>query len=93
VLPYIVAGIAGMLFAQRGRPAVSHSKTTALGPRSGVKYQIDDFSTAGLVLVKAPDNVTVVSLRRNRPPKTGFIVVNAVGNPKVIDVITKDFLP
>lgn len=93
MLPYIVAGVAGMLFAQRGRPAVSHSKTTALGPRSGVKYQVDDFSTAGLVLVKAPDGATVVSFRRKRPPESGFILVNAIGNPKVVDIIKKDFLP
>lgn len=93
MLPYIATAIAGMLFAQLGRPSVAHSKTTALGPRSGLKYAIDEFKTAGLVLVKAPDNVTVVGLKRKSPPSFGFELVSARGNPKVVELIKKDFLP
>ena len=92
MLPYLAAALVGGILVQRRRPAVSHEKKTALGPRSGVTYKIDDFSTAGLVLVQAPDG-SVASFARAIPPKSGFEFIRGTGNPKVLDIIKKDFLP
>ena len=92
MLPYLAAMVVGGILVQRRRPSVAHSKKTAIGPRSGITYQVDDFTSAGMVLVKAPDG-TVVSFARMTPPKTGFEFVRGTGNPRVIELVKKDFLP
>jgi hypothetical protein len=92
MLPYLAAMVVGGILVQRRRPSVSHVKKTALGPRSGITYLVDDFASAGLVLVKAPDG-SVASFARQTPPQKGFEFVRGTGNPRVIDLIKKDFLP
>lgn len=92
MLPYLAAMVVGGILVQRKRPAVAHKKKTAIGPRSGVTYEVDDFTTAGVVLVKAPDG-TVVSFARKTPPARGFDFVRGAGNAQVIELIKKDFLP
>lgn len=88
MLPYIAAAIAGAVFVQRKRPAVAHAKKTILG-RSGVTYEADDFSGAGIVVLKAPDG-TIATFAARTPPAVGFEFVSGHGNPKVIDLIKSD---
>lgn len=92
MIPYLAAALVGGIFASRKRPAVAHKKKSAIGPRSGITYEVDDFASAGLVLVKAPDG-TVASFSRKTPPDFGFEFVRGNGNAAVIDLIKKDFLP
>lgn len=92
MLPYLAAMVVGGILVQRKRPAVKHTKKVAIGPRSGVTYEVDDFTSAGVVLVRAPDG-TVVAFASKTPPDHGFSFVKGTGNSRVIDIIKKDFLP
>jgi len=90
MLPYLAAALIGGIFVQRKRPAVTHVKKTVLG-RSGVSYEADDFTSAGMVILKAPDG-TIATFARKVPPEFGYSFVTAQGNPRVVEVIKRDFL-
>lgn len=96
MLPYLAAMVVGGILVQRKRPAVAHKKKTAIGPRSGVTYEVDDFTTAGLIIVKSPDGTIVAFARKasmGTTPDKGFDFVRGHGNAQVIELIKKDFMP
>jgi hypothetical protein len=90
MLPYFAAAVVGAIFVQRKRPAVTHVKKTVLG-RSGVSYEADDFTSAGMVILKAPDG-TIATFARKAPPEFGYVFVQGKGDPRVIALIQKDFV-
>jgi hypothetical protein len=89
MIPYLAAAVVGAIFVQRKRPAVAHVKKTVLG-RSGVSYEADDFTTAGMVILKAPDG-TIATFARKAPPEFGYVFVQGQGDPRVVEVIKRDF--
>ena len=90
MLPYVAAAVVGAIFMQKKRPATDHKKRSAIGPKTGIVYEVDDFPKAGVIFVKAPDG-TQVSFKRREPPAVGFEFVKAVGNPRVVEILRRDF--
>lgn len=90
MIPYLVAGAIGALWAQTRSPNSQFKKARVLGPKTGISYEVDEFK-AGVVLVKAKDGTTAVFTKKV-PPEHGFIFQRGEGNPAVIRLIRSDFL-
>lgn len=91
MLPYVIAATIGAVWATRRGPNVSFSKKTMLGPKTGLTYQVDDYTKAGMVMVKAKDG-TIVVLTKRPGGQSGFVFQHSTGNPKVVELIKSDFL-
>lgn len=90
MLPYLVAGAIGAIWASSRGPNASYKKARILGPKTGISYEADEFK-AGVVLVKAKDGTTCVFTKK-QPPEHGFVFQRGEGNPAVIRIIKSDFI-
>jgi|SRR6185369_6599954 len=78
----------------RTKPQTGVRKLICLGPRSGFVYSVEDFPEIGTVVVRDPGKTTVVQfLRRSvrEPGKPGLLYQNAAGDPRLVELIRRDF--
>jgi hypothetical protein len=85
----IIAAAVGALAMGATKPRTSCTRTTAIGSRSGHRYDVEDFEDAGFVVVRAPDGSEGV-LRR-RPEGGGFEWSRGRGYPGTLKVLREDF--
>lgn len=91
MLPHVIAGLFGAWFVGRTKPRTKVEKKTCLGPRSGVTYQVEDFPSAGFLVVKAPDGSQGVFTRAVNGP--GLEYARGRGNPQTMQLMIADFTP
>lgn len=85
----IVAAALGALAMGTTKPKTSCNKTSSIGSRSGVSYEIEDFADAGFVVVRAPDGSVGVLSRRLQGG--GFEWSRGRGYPATLKVLREDF--
>ena len=85
----IIAGIAGMWAASRGKPTSKVNKRQCLGPRSGLTYEVDEFTETGVIMIHAHGAVGTFIRKPNHAP--GFKWVKGDGNPQVLAAMIRDF--
>lgn len=76
------------------KPRTTYEKMRALGSRSGSTYEIEDFTSAGFVVVRAIDgSVGVLSRRLPHDPRgAGFDWARGNGNPATLKLMHTDFI-
>jgi hypothetical protein len=89
MIPYLIAAIAGAAIAKKRAPHTAVKKTTCLGPRSGLHYQIDDFGDSGIIVVHFQGTKGI--FQRKKLPARGFDWVRGAGNPQIQAAMRKDF--
>lgn len=86
--------IGGLVAMGRTKAQTNVRKLLCLGPRSGFVYQVEDFPEVGTVVVRAPTKTAVVQFLRasvREPGKAGLIFMNASGDPRLVEIIRRDF--
>lgn len=75
------------------KPKTSYEKLRALGARSGITYEVEDFTSAGFIVVRAPDGTEGVLSRRllGDPKGPGFDWSRGRGNPATLQLLRADF--
>lgn len=94
-LPFIGAALVGALAMGRTKPKTRAEKKTVLGARSGLNYEVEDFTEAGFIVVRARDGSCATLLRAavRHPGKPGFIWQQGKGNHQTLQAIHSDFCP
>jgi hypothetical protein len=89
----LVAGVVGALVMGATKPRTAYEKMRALGSRSGITYEVEDFTSAGFIVVRAPDGTEGVLSRRlpNDPRGGGFDWSRGRGHPVVLMKMRADF--
>lgn len=83
------AAVIGALIMGSTKPKTSYEKTRAIGSRSGISYQVEDFLGAGFIVVRAPDGSMGVFSRRSG--RTGFEWSRGQGNAATLKLMRDDF--
>jgi hypothetical protein len=90
----IVCFVGGLVAMGRTKPQTGVRKLLCLGPRSGMVYSVEDFPEIGTVVVRPPTKTAVVQFIRasvREPGKPGLLYQNASGDPRLIELIRRDF--
>lgn len=89
----IIAGVVGALAMGSTKPRTAYEKMRAIGSRSGVTYEIEDFPSAGFIVVRAPDASEGVFARRlpTDPRGAGFDWSRGRGSPAALRLMRVDF--
>lgn len=92
--PLVGSALIGALLVTRTKPQTKFSKTTMLGPKSGAKYQVEDFTDAGFIVVQAADKSRAVFQRKAASPAggRGFAWQHGRGNPATLRAIYIDIM-
>lgn len=92
--PVIGSAIVGALLVTRTKPKTKFSKTTVLGPKSGAKYQVEDFTDAGFIVVQAADGSRAIFQRKAASPAggKGFAWQHGRGAPATLRAIYIDIM-
>lgn len=92
-VPVAAAAVVGALVMGATKPRTSCDKLRALGSRSGVSYEVEDFKSAGFIVVRAPDGSEGVFSRRFAPSgaSAGFEWSRGRGNPVTLELMRSDF--
>ena len=85
----VAAAVVGALIMGSTKPRTAYDKTRAIGSRSGVKYEVEDFTSAGFIVVRAPDGSEGVFSRRLG--KTGFDWSRGRGSAVTLKLMRDDF--
>lgn len=83
------AAIIGALVMGTTKPRTSYEKKRAMGPRSGITYEVEDFLGAGFIVVRAPDASEAVFSRRQGA--AGFDWSRGRGNAATLRLMRADF--
>jgi hypothetical protein len=86
--------IGGLVAMGRTKAQTNVRKLICLGPRSGFVYSVEDFPEIGTVVVRDPQKTAVVQFLRvsvREPGKPGLLFQNAAGDPRVVELIRRDF--
>lgn len=75
------------------KPRTAYEKMRAIGSRSGVTYEVEDFPSAGFIVVRAPDGTEGVFSRHlpGDPRGSGFEWSRGRGHPAVLQAMRADF--
>lgn len=65
-------------------------KRQVLGPRSGLVFEVDDMTEAGMIIVKG--HGATGAFKRKTPPQVGFEWIDGRGNRQVLALMIEDFL-
>lgn len=84
-----IAAVIGALAMGATKPRTSYEKTRAIGSRSGVSYEVEDFVGAGFIVVRAPDGSEGVFSRRQG--RVGFDWSRGRGNAATLKLMRADF--
>lgn len=84
-----IAAVVGALVMGVTKPRTGCEKKRSLGPRSGLTYEVEDFVSAGFVVVRAPDGSEAVLVRRQG--RAGFDWSRGRGNPQTLAHMRADF--
>lgn len=92
ILPLVGVAI-GALVMGTTKPKTSYEKTRSIGSRSGITYEVEDFTSAGFLVVRAPDGTEGVLSRRllGDPRGPGFDWSRGRGNPATLRLLRADF--
>jgi hypothetical protein len=92
--PLIGSALVGALLVTRTKPNTKFTKTSLLGPKSGAKYQVEDFTDAGFIVVQAADGSRAVFQRRAANPAggKGFAWQHGRGAPATLRAIYIDVM-
>lgn len=85
----VAAAIVGALAMGSTKPRTSYEKKRAMGTRSGITYEVEEFVQAGFVVVRAPDGTEAVLSRKVGAP--GFQWSRGRGNAGTLKLIRNDF--
>lgn len=88
-LPIIAAAAGGAALAKRQSPTATAKRMKAIGPVSGLSYDVDDLVNQGLVIVHFQG--TSGTFRRLDP--MGFEFIDGRGNRDVLGAMICDFAP
>lgn len=86
--------VGGLVAMGRTKPQTNVRKLLCLGPRTGFVYPVEDFPEIGTVVVRAPNKTALVQFLRasvREPGKPGLIYQNGSGDPRLIELIRRDF--
>lgn len=71
------------------KPRTAYEKKRTMGGRSGINYEVEDFPSAGFVVVRAPDGSEGVLSRKL--PGPGFEWSRGRGHPGTLELMRVDF--
>jgi len=92
LLPIIGAALGAIVMGST-KPKTSYEKLRAMGARSGFTYEVEDFTSAGFIVVRAPDGTEGVLSRRllGDPRGPGFDWSRGRGSPATLKLLRADF--
>lgn len=92
MLPLIGAALLGAIAMGRTKPKTKAARMTLLGPRSGCAYEVEDFQSAGFLVVRAPDGATATFRRKSvsKPGAPGFEWQHGSGSRETLAMIIRD---
>lgn len=91
----VLCFVGGLMAMGRTKPRTAVQKIVALGPRSGIVWQVEDFREIGTVVVRDPsgDRACAQFIRANvrSPGKPGLEWQHGFGDPTLLATIRADF--
>ena len=72
------------------KPKTAFEKTRSMGSRTGLSYEVEDFPSAGFVVVRAADGSEGVFQRKGRGG-AGFLWARGRGHPNTLAAMRLDF--
>lgn len=84
----VVAAVVGALAMGTTKPKTAFEKTRSLGSRTGQSYDVENFPTAGFIVVRATDGSEGVFQRKARG---GFLWAKGRGHPTTLEAMRLDF--
>ncbi len=87
LFPLVIGG-AGLLLGLRFRPHQNGKKRSLVGPKTGRIYPVDDFATAGVMIVHGKRAKLVL---KREASGGGFQIIQLTGEPNEARTICKDF--
>src|SRR6187551_568554 len=90
----IGSALVGALLASRGRPKTKCIRKSLLGPKTGATYTVEDFPSAGFIVVIAADGSKAIFQRRSATPDKGegFAWQHGKGQPATLRAIYTDIV-
>lgn len=90
----VLCFVGGLMAMGRTKPKTVARKIVALGPRSGIVWNVEDFPEIGTVVVRAPNDRAIAqfvraSVRQHNKP--GLEWQNGFGDPTLLATIRADF--
>ena len=85
----VAAAVVGALVMGATKPRTTYEKKRAMGTRSGMTYEVEDFTSAGFIVVRAPDGSEGVLTRRLSG--VGFTWSRGRGHPGTLKAMRADF--
>lgn len=90
MVPYLIAGVAGMYIAGRNAPKTKLQKLQCFGPRTGAVYDVETIPGLGVVIVHAK-NGTVGLFQQNEAKR--FTWLRGIGNETTAKGMRLDLEP
>ena len=87
--PVLIGCVIGAVMMGRTKPQAKSHKRELIGPNTGNTYRVDDFPSAGIIIVHGP--ACVCSFIRT--PSGRFAFVQALGHTDGIRVVCSDLDP
>jgi hypothetical protein len=91
VIPYVIAGVAGMFFAGRNAPKTKLEQLQCMGPRTGNVYSVEIVPKLGVAIVHAKDGTVGVFQQDNATRR--FTWLKGHGNPEMAKAMRLDLEP
>ena len=85
----VAAAVIGALAMGATKPRTTYERKSAMGARSGINYEVEDFVGAGFIVVRAPDGSECVLSRRLKG--AGFDWSRGRGHPGTLKHMREDF--
>lgn len=87
--------VGGLVLMGRTKPKTRTHKIVALGPRSGIVWNVEDLREVGVVVVRDPsgERAVAVFVRANvhERGKPGLVWKHGFGDPTLLEAIKADF--
>lgn len=90
MIPYLIAAVVGAVVVAKRSPTSSCKKRQALGPRSGLEYEVDDFEQGQIIIVHGDGAIATFQRHEDRP---GFKFLSGQGDREILAWMIRDFSP
>lgn len=89
----VICFLGGLMAMGRTKPKTAVHKIVALGPRSGIVYEVEDFREIGTVVVRLGDRACAqfIRLAVHERGKPGLAWQHGFGDPTLLAAIKADF--
>lgn len=90
MIEYLAIAGLGWLLGNRGKPALRVEKSKSYGVKTGITWDVERYPELEVMVVSARGTKAAF---RYHSDKGGLTLLKSSGDPRIVTLIQKDFLP